>query len=66
MNILTRSLVRHAHAIARESSARAVLVSADVIEEEQDLPALIEDVAFRVILVTRRDQVQVPEGWGDC
>ena len=65
MNILTRSLVRHAHAIARESSARAVLLSADVIEEEQDLPALIEDVGFRVILVTRRAKVQVPEGWGE-
>ena len=65
MNILTRSIVRHAHAIARESSARAVLLSADVLQEEQDLAGLIEDVGFRVILVTRRDEVQVPEGWGE-
>ena len=65
MNILTRSLVRHAHAIARESSARAVLLSADVIQEEQDLAGLIEDVGFRVILVTRRDGVKAPEGWGE-
>jgi diadenylate cyclase len=65
MNILTRSLVRHAHAIARESSARAVLLSADVIQDEQDLAGLIEDVGFRVILVTRREGVQAPEGWGE-
>ena len=65
MNILTRSMVRHAHAIARESSARAVLLSADVLQEEQDLAGLIEDVAFRVILVTRREGVRVPEGWGE-
>jgi diadenylate cyclase len=65
LNILTRSLVRHAHAIARESSARAVLLSADVIQEEQDLAGLIEDVGFRVILVTRRSGVRAPEGWGE-
>ena len=65
MNILTRSLVRHAHAIARESSARAVLLSADVIQDEQDLAGLIEDVGFRVILVTRREGVKAPEGWGE-
>jgi diadenylate cyclase len=65
VNILTRSIVRHAHAIARESSARAVLLSADVLQEEQDLAGLIEDVGFRVILVTRRAGVCVPEGWGE-
>jgi DNA integrity scanning protein DisA with diadenylate cyclase activity len=65
VNILTLSLVRHAHAIARESSARAVLLSADVIEEEQDLPGLIEDVGFRVILVTRREKIEVPKGWDE-
>ncbi len=58
-------MVRHAHAIARESSARAVLLSADVIQEEQDLAGLIEDVGFRVILVTRRDGVRAPDGWGE-
>ncbi len=67
MKIVTRSLVRHAHAIAREVSARAVLLSADVIEEEQDLAGLLEDVAFRVILITRHAHFRVPEGWdGPC
>jgi len=66
VNILTRSLVRHAHAIAREVSARAVLLSADVIEDEEHLADLIEVVGFRVLLVTRRQGVRVPEGWGEC
>ncbi|WP_435015737.1 DNA integrity scanning protein DisA nucleotide-binding domain protein [Tundrisphaera sp. TA3] len=65
MKTLTRSLVRHAHAIAREVSARAVLLSADVIEDENDLAGLIEDVAFRVILITRKMDFRAPEGWGD-
>ena len=64
VKIVTRSLVRHAHAIAREVSARAILLSADVIEEEQDLAGLLEDVAFRVILVTRQATCSaIPEGW---
>jgi len=67
VKIVTRSLVRHAHVIAREVSARAVLLAADVIEEEHDLAGLLEDVAFRVILVTRQATFRVPEGWdGRC
>lgn len=65
MKILTRSLVRHAHAIAREVSARVVLLYADVVEEDADLADLIQDVDFRVILVSRRSTFQAPDGWGD-
>jgi diadenylate cyclase len=65
LNLLTRSLVRHAHAIAREVGARAVLLSADVVEEDKDLADLIKDVDFRSILVSRRIDFQAPEGWGD-
>lgn len=65
MNTLTRSLVRHAHAIAREVGARVVLLHADVIEEDAELCALIEDVNFRIILVSRRAQFTAPEGWKD-
>ena len=65
MNPLTRSLVRHAHAIARESGARAVLLYADVVEEDTDVAALIQDVDFRVILVSRRTTFRAPAGWGD-
>lgn len=65
MKILTRSLVRHAHAIAREAGARAVLLYADVLEEDGELSALIQDVGFRVILVSRRMGFRPPEGWDD-
>ncbi|MDB5353337.1 MAG: hypothetical protein JWN86_4584 [Planctomycetota bacterium] len=65
MKILTRSLVRHAHAIAREVAARVVMLHADVVEEDADLADLIQDVDFRVILVSRRATFQAPEGWGD-
>jgi DNA integrity scanning protein DisA with diadenylate cyclase activity len=65
LKILTRSLVRHAHAIAREVDARVILLYADVIEDDKDLNDLIQDVDFRVILVSRREGFQAPGGWGD-
>lgn len=65
MNILTRSLVRHAHAVAREVGARVVVLSADVVEADRDLSALIQDVDFRAILVSRRSGFRAPEGWDE-
>jgi diadenylate cyclase len=62
---MTRCLVRHAHAIAREIGARAVLLYADVVEDDQDILDLVQDVDFRVILVTRRSNFVKPAGWGD-
>ncbi|WP_165064888.1 DNA integrity scanning protein DisA nucleotide-binding domain protein [Paludisphaera rhizosphaerae] len=61
MKMLTRSMVRHAHAIAREVGARVVLLHADVVEEDADLKALIDDVNFRIILVSRRCDFVPPE-----
>ena len=65
MNLLTRSMVRHAHAVAREVGARVVLLSADVVEADSELSSLIEDVDFRTILVSRRLSFEAPPGWGD-
>ncbi len=65
MKILTRRLVRHAHAIAREVGARAILLYADVVEEDNDLASLIRDVDFRVILVSRRATFRAPDGWDE-
>jgi DNA integrity scanning protein DisA with diadenylate cyclase activity len=65
LKTLTRSLVRHAHAVAREVGVRVVLLSADVVEEDADLVSLIKDVDFRVILVSKRAAFRPPEGWGD-
>lgn len=65
MKPLTRSLVRHAHAIAREVGARVILLYAGVVEEDNDLHDLIQDVDFRVILVSRRFDFQAPPGWDE-
>ena len=65
MKPLTRSLVRHAHAVAREVGARVILLHADVVEDDADLADLIQDVDFRVILVSRKAGFQAPPGWGD-
>jgi DNA integrity scanning protein DisA with diadenylate cyclase activity len=62
---LTRSMVRHAHAIAREVGAKVILLHADVVEADSDLSALIEDVGFRIILVSRRPGFQAPAEWHD-
>jgi DNA integrity scanning protein DisA with diadenylate cyclase activity len=58
-------MVRHAHAIAREVGARVIMLYADVVEDDKDLNDLIQDVDFRVILVSRRPAFQAPGGWGD-
>jgi diadenylate cyclase len=65
LKTLTRSLVRHAHAIAREVGARVVLIHADVVEDDKDLADLIQDVDFRTILVSRRTGFQAPGDWGE-
>ena len=65
MTILTRSLILHAHAIAREVSARAVMLYADVVEAGEVIADMIRDVGFRIILVSRRTDFEPPEGWGD-
>jgi hypothetical protein len=62
---LTRSLVRHAHAIARETGAKAVLFDADVLEHDEDLWNLLEDVAYRVILSCRRRAITPPPEWAE-
>jgi diadenylate cyclase len=58
-------MVRHAHAIAREAGARVILLHADVIEHDCDLSSLIEDVNFRIILVSRRPGFHAPSEWQD-
>lgn len=65
MNNQTRSLVRHAHAIAREVGARAVMLQGDIVEADGDLNSLVDDVNFRVILISRRGNVRIPEHYAD-
>jgi diadenylate cyclase len=58
-------MVRHAHLIAREAGAKVILLHADVVEADSDLSALIQDVGFRVILVSRRPGFHAPDAWKD-
>jgi len=58
-------MVLHAHAIAREVAAKVILLHADVIEADADLSALIGDVGFHVILVSRRPGFRAPSEWND-
>jgi DNA integrity scanning protein DisA with diadenylate cyclase activity len=58
-------MVRHAHLIAREVCAKVILLHADVVEADSDLSALIQDVGFRVILVSRRPGFRAPDEWKD-
>src|SRR5580693_1035050 len=53
------------HALAREVGAKVILLHADVVEADSDLSALIQDVGFRVILVSRRQGFRAPEEWKD-
>jgi DNA integrity scanning protein DisA with diadenylate cyclase activity len=53
-------MVLHAHAIAREVAAKVILLHADVVEADADLSALIQDVGFRIILVSRRPGFRAP------
>jgi diadenylate cyclase len=59
---VTRRIVLHAHQLAREVAARAVLVYADAIEGDEELRQLIRAVDFPAILVTRTREEAAP-GW---
>ena len=50
---VSRSLFRHAQVLAREVGASAILVLADVIQNDGQLRNLIETVDFRAILISR-------------
>jgi DNA integrity scanning protein DisA with diadenylate cyclase activity len=58
-------MVLHAHSIAREVAAKVILLHADVVEAGSDLSALIQDVGFRVLLVSRRPGFHAPVEWND-
>lgn len=65
MNPMTRCLIRHGHAVARECGAGAIVLYADVVEADDSLADMVRDVGFRTLLVSRREGFQSPEGWED-
>jgi len=50
---VSRHLVQHAHSLAREIEARAVVVNADALGADEDLRQLLRTVDYRSILITR-------------
>jgi diadenylate cyclase len=58
MNILSRHVVQHAHCLAREIGARAILIYANTLGDDDELRHLLTTVNYRTILITR--SVEVP------
>jgi hypothetical protein len=62
MESISRHLVQHAHQLAREIEARAVLIYADAIRHDDELRQTIQTVAFPTILVRRSKDAVLPAG----
>jgi len=57
MENISLRIVQHAHQLAREIAARAVVVYADVLEKDEELRQLLGTVDFPTILVTRAEEI---------
>ena len=64
MEITSRHLVRHAQQLAREISARAVMVYADALCHDEELRQVLQAVDFPAILITRSRQDEEVECFG--
>lgn len=62
MKALSRRLVQHANALAKEIQARAVVVYADALEGDDELRQLLRTVDFPTILFTRSREVPLGHG----
>jgi hypothetical protein len=62
METVSRHIVQHAHQLAREVAARAVVIYADAIRHNDELRQLIQAVDFPTILVRRSKEAVVPSG----
>ena len=65
MKTLSRSVVQHAHSLARQIGARAVLTYADAIGGGDELRQLLGAVNFRTILITRSIETPPRPDYGD-
>jgi len=63
MERISRFVVRHAQHLAREVSARAVVVYADAMSGDDELRQVLRVVDFPSILVTRSRDTTVPVGF---
>jgi diadenylate cyclase len=63
MKTVSRYMVQHAHQLAQEIGARAVVVYADAIREDGELRQLLRTVDFPTILVSRSRDGLPPAGF---
>ena len=62
MKQLSRTMVQHAHQIARDTNAKAVMFDADAIESAEELQEVLSEIDYRVVLVTRsRESLNVED-----
>lgn len=59
MQTLSRRLLEHAHGLAQQIGARAVVVYADAVEGDEELRQVLGTVNFPTILFTRAREVPV-------
>lgn len=62
MKALSRRLLQHAHSLAREINAKAVVVYADAVEGDEELRQVLRTVNFPTILFTRAREAPVIGG----
>src|SRR5262245_17708489 len=66
METVARQIVRHAQELAREVGARAVVLYADAMTDDDELSRLVQAVDFPAILVTRSRAEARPPGPGSA
>lgn len=61
MNDLTLSLLRHAHVLAREINAKALMFDAEAWQDALEIPKALEELCYRVILLTRTNRTPMAQ-----
>jgi diadenylate cyclase len=65
MKTVSRNVVQHAHSLACEIEARAVLIYADAIAGDDELRHLLGTVNYRTILIARPNEIPLRSYCGD-
>lgn len=54
---LTQSMIRHAHSVAREINAKALMFNAETLDASVDIVEVLKELNYRIVLVSRnRDE----------
>jgi hypothetical protein len=66
MKALSRQVIQHAHSLARQIGARAVLTYADAIGDDDQLRQLLGAVNYRTILISRSTETSPLPDCNEC